>query len=679
MEHLFAKGVDKAVQFVHGKRMEAWKGGGEPFVLEGNRKRFAALASMIAGREFEVASIRGDTPPRPYWPVIYRMAHPALLPEHGFGWSDGETLFFPVTVVEMPDEASREELTKALLFFLAFQARGETLEVARLNRGLLEADRLVADLFWIIENQRLHGQIASEYPGVIRSWGGFTRYLLDRRPPARYLNQPEKKVEEFLRETLGQAFSGHARTASASAGESLSAAAELKGRWVSEGLKTGKYRGMVPFFPWGKLIAGRIKGAVPGRPAKASNEAQGHASENEKPGSNKEKSSRYAGKREEVDERANENGLTLNIYDKILSWAEFVNVRRPFDDDPDEDAGKKADSSEELSVSELSRRTANTFNAEIEKAGSFEDEGSLADDSGEEYFYYPEWDYKRQAYRPRFSRLAEAAVTGEDAGFFERVMREKAGLLREVTRSMEMLSPATRLVGRQTDGASVDLGAAIDAIADLEAGLVPDERLYSSYVKTERDLSALFLVDLSMSTDGWAGGAKIIDHEKESLVVLCEALRKLRDRYAIYGFSGKTRKGCRFYRVKGFSESYGETVRKRIGALIPYSYTRMGPAIRHATSILSREQTATRLLFILSDGKPNDVDVYEGRWGVEDTRKAIKEAEGAGITPFCLTVDTVGADYLPRIFGKGNYAVVPGVDTLAKKLPELYARIIHKL
>jgi len=318
-------------------------------------------------------------------------------------------------------------------------------------------------------------------------------------------------------------------------------------------------------------------------------------------------------------------------------------------------------------------------NAELEKADAYTSGDEQAADTGEESFYYPEWDYKRRAYRPDYSRLVEAPVTGEDAEFSARVLREKSSLIKEVTRNLEMLSPSVRLTGRQSEGTSIDLNAAIDAIADLEAGRTPDDRLYNSYVRTERDLAALFLVDLSMSTDGWAGGAKIIDHEKESLIILCEALKKLRDRYAIYGFSGKSRKGCRFYRVKGFAENYGDGVKKRIGGLIPYSYTRMGPAIRHAASILSREQARTRLLFILSDGKPNDVDVYEGRYGVEDTRKAVKEAESKGITPFCLTVDTGAGDYLPRLFGRGNYAVVPGVDMLAKKLPELYARIIHKL
>lgn len=679
MEHYLAKGVDKVIQFVHRRRMDALKGGGEPFTVDGNLRRFSALASMVAGRDLEVSDIRGDTPPRPYWPVMYKMAHPALLPEHGFGWSDGESLFFPVSVVEMPDEASREELTKALLFFLSFQVRCGSLDTALQNRQLLSSDRLVADLFWIIENARLYHEILREYPGIVRGWAGISGYLLEKRPAPRYLNQPEKKVEEFLKNAVESGCSPGAVPICAGAGESLQAAIDLKNKWVSEGLRAGRYRAVIPFFPWGKLIPERIKsGDILTGPGKAAKTAQS-TSENETPEAKPGKSARYAARREEVDEKANENGLTLNIYDKILSWAEFVNVNRPFDDDPDEDAGKKADECEELSVAELERGTVNTFNAELEKADAYSAEEELAADSGIESFYYSEWDYKRRAYRPDYSRLTEAPVVGEDAEFSSRVLREKSGLIKEVTRNLEMLSPAVRLTGRQAEGTSIDLDAAVEAIADLEAGRTPDERLYSSYIKTERDLSALFLVDLSMSTDGWAGGAKIIDHEKESLIILCEALRKLRDRYAIYGFSGKTRKGCRFYRVKGFAENYGDGVKKRIGGLIPYSYTRMGPAVRHAASILSKEQTRTRLLFILSDGKPNDVDVYEGRYGVEDTRKAIKEAESAGITPFCLTVDTGAGDYLPRLFGRGNYAVVPGVDMLAKKLPELYARIIHKL
>ncbi len=685
MEHLIAKGVDRAIQYVHRRRMEAQKGAGAPFAVEGNRQRFAAVASMVAGRDLDVVDIRGDTPPRPYWPVLYRMAHPSLLPEHGFGWSDGEKLFFPVSVVEMDSETAREDLAKTLLFFLSFQVRCGTLEAARRERSVLGPDRLASDLFWIIENTRLYREIEREYPGAVRGWARLTGRLLKGRPAARYLTDAEKRVEAFLMESLEGTYlpSADGLIVSESAEESLSRAIEMKRAWAAKGAKAGRYRAIVPFFPWGKLVLDRIKHggsiAPAARPGKASTPSPaGEGPDKDKEGKPR-KGGRYAARTEEVDEKANENGLTLNIYDKILSWAEFVNVRRPFDDDPEEDAGAKADECEELSMAELDRTTANTFNAEIEKADNCAGEGDEDGDIGEGTFSYPEWDYKKRAYRDGYSRLTETLATGDDAGYSARVLKDKRGVIREVTRSLELISPSVRLMGRRMEGTTIDLNAAVDAIADLEAGHTPDDRLYAAYTKTERDLSALFLVDLSMSTDGWVGDTRIIDHEKESLIILCEALDKLRDRYAVYGFSGKTRKGCRFFRIKGFAEGYGDGVRKRIGGLIPYSYTRMGPAVRHASGILAKEQARTRLLFILSDGKPNDVDVYEGRYGIEDTRMAIKEAESEGIVPFCLTVDTGAGDYLPRLFGHGNYAVVPGVDMLARKLPSLYAKIIQKL
>lgn len=682
MEHLFAKGVDKALQFMHKRRIEGWKGEGEPLFTEGNRKRFSALVSMVAERDLEVTDIRGDTPPRPYWPVLYKIAHPALLPEHGFGWSDGETIFLPVSVVEMENEKKRGELLQLLLFFLAFHAKSGTIDTARKNRTLLDSDRLTADLFWIIENTRIFYAMRREYAGVTRPWPEIAKSLLSRRPAGRLINAAEAKVEAFLKESVEATFSDSiASSGIRSAEDSLKIAVEIKRRWTEEGVKTGKYRAIVPFFPWGKLIAGRIKDTeeiitLPNETAKG---AAGQTA-NEKPDNEKaRRGARYAARKEEVDEEAAENGLTLNIYDKLLSWAEFLNVPRPFDDDPDADPGSKADECEELVTADLEKTTANTFDAELEKADAYSGAEEIPVDEAMEPVYYPEWDYKRNAYRPAYSRLIETAATEQDKGFSERVLIEKRKVIREVTKNLEMLTPSWRLTGRQMEGNFIDLNAAVDAMADLEAGHTPDEKLYADYIKNERDLSVLFLVDLSMSTDGWVGETKIIDHEKEALVILCEALKKLRDRYAIYGFSGKTRKGCRVFRVKDFSENYTDTTRERIGGLIPYSYTRMGPAIRHATDILSKEKTRSRLLFILSDGKPNDVDVYEGKYGIEDTRMALKEAESAGIVPFCLTVDAQAGDYLPRLFGHGNYAVVPGVEMLANKLPELYARIIHRL
>ncbi|MFQ5466200.1 MAG: nitric oxide reductase activation protein NorD [Thermodesulfobacteriota bacterium] len=698
MEHLIGKGIDRTIGLIHGRRMARWKSASEPFVLEGNLRRFAAVASMVSGIDLDAVEIRGDTPPRHYRPVLHRMAHPALMAEHGFGWTDGETLFLPVSIAEgVPGEARAgergggEDMAKLLLFFLAHQAGCGSIGVAAAKRSLLAGDRALSDLFWIIENTRLLGVISRDWPGVARDWPAAARFLLSRRPPAKYLNRAEERAERFLRETVEGTLGGPSPSDSASAGESLALAVELKRKWEASGASFRRYRALVPFLPWGKLVAERVKarddveaaGPSPSRaPKDAAGDGEGPDDGGAPAGEDREaeKKRRYASRSEEVDEEANEQGLALNIYDKVLSWAEFVNVTRPFDDDPDQDAGKKADAMEELTTAELSRTTANTFDAELERVDNRLETGEEDCDGGAGKVYrYPEWDYRRRRYRPDYSVVAETAAVEEKGEFVNLTLRTRRAVIREVTRNLELLTPETRLAGRLIEGELIDLNAAVEAISDMEAGSAPDERLYASYIRSERDLSVLFLIDLSMSTDAWVGERRVIDHEKEALVILCESLKKLQDRYSVYGFSGKTRRGCKFFRVKGFDEGYGERVRDRITGLAPYSYTRMGPAVRRATEILKGESTRARLLFILSDGKPNDVDVYEGRYGLEDTRMAVREAEREGIAPFCLTVDSGAGDYLPRLFGKGNFAVVSSVARLAARLPELYSRIIHGL
>jgi len=219
----------------------------------------------------------------------------------------------------------------------------------------------------------------------------------------------------------------------------------------------------------------------------------------------------------------------------------------------------------------------------------------------------------------------------------------------------------------------------VQAAGDRRAGRAFDERLYIREARSARDMSALFLVDQSMSTETWVGDKRVIDHEKEALLLLCESMKELRDRYAVHGFSGRNRTGCRYWRVKTFDEPYTPEVRDRIGALVPIGYTRMGPAIRHSVKLLEKESARVRILFLISDGKPNDMDIYEGRYGLEDTAMAIREAKTAGITPFCLTVDNSAGEYLPRLFGKGHYVVLQDAAKLAASLPVLFARVVNGL
>ncbi len=677
IEELAGKGVDRVIRLVNNRRIKRWEPERAPFHTREHLRRFALLASMVAGREVRVVDLKGDPRPCPYRPVLHRMAHPSVLPEYGYGWCDGRTIYLPVSLVDMPDRGQQEGLARLLVFFLSAQARWGTLNAAALNRGLLERDRLLADIFWITENTRLFFLIRREFPGVLRGWERMAEHLVTRRPASKYLGTAERRVESYLMESIAATFTdGSAAAPAGSPWESLAIAGRIREEWLGEGVKLGDYRAMVPFPAWGRLVPQRLECDSGVEAVRKDPERGGGGGDGEK---GPDERSRYIAHRREVDEEANEQGLMLNIYEKVLSWAEFINVRRPFDDERDDDSAKKADQMEELTVAEVERSTNASFDADLEvdrgPAEGVEEEGVATGKA----FLYHEWDYRSLSFRDGFSTVREVDVDGLDGDFVDAVLKENSGIVREVKRRFESITPAAMFVRRQWDGDSIDIDSAVEAVADMEAGRQPDERLYTSYRRIDRDISVLFLVDLSMSTDAWVRDRRVIDHEKEALVIFCEATEGLLDRHAIYGFSGRTRRDCRLYRIKGFSERYCRSIKERIGGLIPYHYTRMGPAVRHATVLLKGESSRVRLLFILSDGKPNDLDIYEGRYGIEDTRMAVKEAEREGIVPFCLTVDTSAHEYLPRLFGRGNYAVVSGIDRLAMRLPELYARMVRRL
>ncbi|MDA8086604.1 MAG: VWA domain-containing protein [Nitrospiraceae bacterium] len=284
---------------------------------------------------------------------------------------------------------------------------------------------------------------------------------------------------------------------------------------------------------------------------------------------------------------------------------------------------------------------------------------------------YDEWDYRRGGYRKGWCTLYEQDVHAGHGPFVEQTLKRYGGYVTALRNKFELLRREPRLLRRQMDGEDIDMDAMVEALADMKAGLLPSgEDLFVRYERKERDIAALFLLDMSGSTKGWVNQA-----EKESVVLMCEALQALGDRYAIYGFSGMTRGRCDFYRIKSFEEVFGPAVKKRIAGIDPKDYTRMGPAIRHANSILEKTGAKTRLLIVLSDGKPEDYDAYKGDYGVEDTRKALMEARERGVHPFCITIDKEARSYLPRMYGAANYILIDNVRKLPGRIPEIYRRL----
>jgi len=280
---------------------------------------------------------------------------------------------------------------------------------------------------------------------------------------------------------------------------------------------------------------------------------------------------------------------------------------------------------------------------------------------------YDEWDYRRAGYRTDWCFLSEKSLHPVRSGFVAGTLEKYQPQLNKLRRQFEMLRTSHRFVRRRRDGDDIDLDALIEALGDTRAGLSPSDRLFVQLLRDERDIAAMFLVDMSNSTEGWVGVAI-----KEALVLIAEALEVVGDRYGIYGFSGMRRSRSEVFHIKHLDEKYGPEVQGRIAAIGPKEYTRMGPPIRHLTRKLQDTESNIRLLVVISDGKPEDYDDYKGQYAIEDTRKALLEARGSGVYSFCITIDKSAHDYLAHMFGRGNYIFVDEVLSLPAKMAEMY-------
>ena len=286
-------------------------------------------------------------------------------------------------------------------------------------------------------------------------------------------------------------------------------------------------------------------------------------------------------------------------------------------------------------------------------------------------FLYPEWDYRRQQYYNNWCVLREVPVPLQSEQFVTDTLQRYRGLLKSLRRTFELLRGDNQRLKKQPFGEEIDIDALVETYADAKNGLEMSQLMFTKIHKTARNIAVMFMVDMSGSTQGWINQA-----ERESLVLLCEVLETLGDRYAIYGFSGMTRKRCDIYPIKRFDESYNTLVRQRISGIVPQEYTRMGVTIRHLTQLLKKIDAQIKLLITLSDGKPDDDgDNYRGIYGIEDTRQALLEAKREGIHPFCITIDTDAKTYLPRMYGAVNYTVIDKVQQLPLRISDIYRKL----
>jgi nitric oxide reductase NorD protein len=363
------------------------------------------------------------------------------------------------------------------------------------------------------------------------------------------------------------------------------------------------------------------------------------------------------------------DGLLAFRLESLFSRAEYVSVDRTTEDNEDADAKSAIEDLDILGIARDRRRSAARLRFDLDLPPEQNDDLYLG-----EGIALPEWDFRQQALQPDHCRLQRMLAHEAEPVPLPVHLRSKALRLRKV---FEMLKPRRIWLNGQVDGSELDINAVIDHMTDHLRGVkLVDAALFRNFCHAERDLSCLLLADLSLSTDSHINDEqRVIDVIRDSLFLFSEALAATGDRFALYGFSSRRRSHVRFHTLKNFDECYSEIVNGRIHAVRPGYYTRMGAAIRYASQLLGEQSSSQKLLLILTDGKPNDLDKYEGRYGIEDTRMAVREAAKQGVRPFCVTIDEKARDYLPYLFGSASYMLVRNAGELPAKLPLLYARL----
>ncbi len=548
---------------------------------------------------------------------------------------DGEALRLPAELAVFPAQADNEAL---YLWLAAASAHAPALPP--------ETDPLRADLAAVAAAMEMTRATLDAAPGLRPLWQRLSAAHLTLRPQPRRKGA-EARVESLICHLLGDP--AHP------APDWLARDETPPDHWRAP-------KGYRPFLPvplWPDL-----RGLVAAHPAEvASLPTTGNP---EEAGDGTARKARRL-KADQVDRK---DSIILYKFEAMLSWAEMMNINRRVEDDDLDNAKKAAEDHEEIVLGQLSKAPATKLKLHLDLAPEDVDRERIAG-----AFIYPEWDARGGAYLPDHCRVLAAPVEPipDWAGITDEAARRR---IRAVKRQFEALRPAKLLRHAQPDGEELDLDATLRAITDLRATGRGTDRIWQQARPEKRDLAVSILMDVSRSTESAVTGRPVIDIAREALTALALGLEACGDRFAIQGFSSLKRDRVWIHDCKTFDEPMGQGIEARIHALRPGFYTRLGAAIRHASAGLTQEARSRRLLIVITDGKPNDLDHYEGRHGIEDSAMAVREARRAGHAVFGITIDRDAQSWFPRIFGQGGFHLIRDADRLITALPEIYRQLV---
>ncbi|WP_374303431.1 nitric oxide reductase activation protein NorD [Paracoccus sp. (in: a-proteobacteria)] len=548
---------------------------------------------------------------------------------------DGDALRLPVELAVFPTPEDNE----GLYLWLAAAA-------AHAPDFAPEPDPLRADLSAIAAGVAMTQAALAAAPGLRPLWSRLAAAHLELRVRPS-LRGTEASVETLVRHLLGDAVTPPPAL--------LAGYADAPAHWRGP----RAYRPMLPVPMWPDL-RGLAQGAgdqVASLPTDGTPEESGDGTARKT-------------RRMKSDQAERKDSIILYKFEAMLTWAEMMNINRRVEDDDLDNAKKAAQDHEEIVLGQVSKAPATKLKLHLDLAPEDVDRERVAGT-----FTYPEWDARGGVWLPDHCRVLAAPVepAPDYAGVTDPAARRR---IDAVKRQFEALRPARLIRHAQPDGDELDLDAALRSVTDLRATGRGSDRIWRQARPENRDLAVSILLDVSRSTESAVTGRAVIDIAREALTALAWGLDACGDRCAVQGFSSLKRDRVWIHDCKSFDEPMSRAIEARIHALRPGFYTRLGAAVRHASAGLADEGRSRRLMIVITDGKPNDLDHYEGRHGIEDSAMAVREARRAGHAVFGITIDKGAQSWFPRIFGQGGFAVIRDPDRLTNALPEIYRQLV---
>lgn len=297
-------------------------------------------------------------------------------------------------------------------------------------------------------------------------------------------------------------------------------------------------------------------------------------------------------------------------------------------------------------------------------------------DAKDYHILYDEWDYAKKSYKKDFCKVYPKDIQKNNLAFYKKTIQDNSATLMGLRKMLTSVNNKFQQQRRQSEGDEFDLDALTDLFVDVNSRHTPSDKIYLSKRKKEKDLSILLLLDISLSSDSYAAGNRVIDVEKQVSILFGEILNEFNIDFSIDAFYSKTRNHSSYIGLKGFDENW-EKAKFKIGSIEPSGYTRIGAALRHSGALLDKRDTKNKWVILISDGKPNDYDRYEGKYGINDVKQALRELNERKINSYALAIEAQAKYYLPQMFGENHYQILTKPVELLTSLVKLYEKIKH--